>query len=315
MMDISVTDTPDYYYLGVDGGGSKTLAIVVDAQGQERGRGQAGSANHNAVGFEQALHHIYAAVEQAAHAVGRHVLLHKAWLGIAGIDGPHDYDILFPRLRSLAEIVYLTNDAELALSALENAVGVALIVGTGSIALGRDAYGKTTRAGGWGYLIGDEGSGYEMGRLGLQAAVRAVDGRGQKTILLDLFLKHWKLESANDILGQVYSDNNRAKIASLSIYVLQAAQEGDEVARTIVQQAADELALAVRAVSDALNFSHEPVPLALGGGILLHEPDFRRRVLDRIQNHLPIGPVVTVEQPALSAARAAISLAVENVSR
>ncbi|MDQ2717887.1 MAG: hypothetical protein M3Z08_23575, partial [Chloroflexota bacterium] len=138
------------HYLGVDGGGTKTLAVVVDAQGQERGRGLAGSANYNAVGLDQAIQHIHVAVEQAAQAAGCHLPLRKAWLGLAGIDRPHDYETLLPSLRSLAESVHLTNDADLALSTLEDAVGVVLIAGTGSIALGRDAHGTSRRAGGWG---------------------------------------------------------------------------------------------------------------------------------------------------------------------
>lgn len=307
-MRISADDTSDHFYLGIDGGGSKTLAIVVDAQGRERGRGLAGCANYNSAGLDQAVENIHAAVEQAMQTVRHHVLPHKAWLGIAGIDRTHDHDTLFPRLRTLAQVIHLTNDAELVLSALENALGVALIAGTGSIALGRNAHGTTARAGGWGHIVGDEGSGYDMGRQGLQAALRAIDGRGQKTILLELFLKLWNLDSADDLLGQIYPDDSKARIAGLSTHVLRAAREGDEVARTIVQRAADELALAVKAVSDTLGFAQIPVPLALGGGILLHEPDFRRQVLNRIGHYLAIGQVLVVEQPALSAARAAINL-------
>nr|MBA2286157.1 BadF/BadG/BcrA/BcrD type ATPase [Ktedonobacteraceae bacterium] len=293
------------YYLGVDGGGTKTLAIVVDAQGQERGRGLAGGANYNAVGLDQAIQHIHAAVEQAAHAAGCRLPLHKAWLGLAGVDRPYDYEALLPLLRSLAERVHMTNDADLVLSALEETVGVVLIAGTGSIALGRDARGTSRRAGGWGHVIGDEGSGYEMGRLGLQAAVRAVDGRGPRTTLLQVFMERWRLDNANDIVGYVYADEDKAKIARLATDVLTAARAGDEVAETIVRHAADELALAVSAVSNALDFPQR-IPLALGGGLLLHNPDFRAQVLHLIRQQQPIGEVVLVEEPALSAARAII---------
>ncbi|MDQ2907492.1 MAG: hypothetical protein M3Y81_28620 [Chloroflexota bacterium] len=293
-----------FYYLGVDGGGTKTLAIVVDAQGQERGRGLAGSANYNAVGLDQAIQHIHAAVEQAAQVAGCRLPLRKAWLGLAGIDRPHDYEALLPPLHSLAESVHLTNDADLALSALEDAVGVVLIAGTGSIALGRDAHGTSRRAGGWGHVIGDEGSGYEMGRLGLQAAVRAADGRGPQTTLLPILLKRWHLDNANDIVGYVYPDEDKATIARLATDVLTAAREGDEVAGTIVRHAADELALAVSVVSNALDFPQQRIPLALGGGLLLHNPDFRAQVLQRLRQQQPIGEVVLVEEPALSAARA-----------
>lgn len=296
------------YYVGVDGGGSKTLAIVVDEQGNERGRGQAGSSNSSAVGREQATRSICVAVEEAAQAAACALPLRAAWFGLAGVDRPEDHRALLPALQPLAEIIRITNDAELLLSALENAVGVAVIAGTGSIALGRDAHGASTRAGGWGYIIGDEGSGYEMGRLALQAAAQAADGRGPQTVLLDLILKHWNLSGPGDILGHVYPGGDNARIARLSTLVLAAAREGDPVARKLVQHAVDELALAALVVGDALDFEDERMPLALGGGLLVHEADLRTQVLRRIRRRRPTGQVVVVEQPALSAARASIHL-------
>jgi glucosamine kinase len=292
----------DLYYLGVDGGGSKTLAVVVDAQGKEQGRGQGGSSNYAAVGLQASIQSIRVAIEQAT---ANRFPLHKAWLGIAGIDCPEHRELIFPYLRSLANSVRLTNDADLLLSALYNTVGVALIAGTGSIALGRDASGKTTRAGGWGHLIGDEGSGYDLGRQGLQAAVRAADGRGAPTILLDLILKHWDIQSTDDIFGQIYPNENKSKIARLSTLVFQAAREGDHLAHHLVRRGANELALTALTVANALDLPPE-IPLALGGGLFIHETDFRTLTLHAIQRHRPTGQVAIVEEPALSAARALI---------
>jgi len=295
-------------FLGVDGGGSKTLAIVVDARGQERGRGLAGSANYAAVGIQQAVAHLRAAVEQAAQMAGGKILLKAAWFGLAGVDRPGDHALFLPHLQPLAETIRLTNDAELLLSALDDAVGVALVAGTGSIALGRDALGATTRAGGWGHILGDEGSGYELGRHALQAAARAADGRGPPTMLLERIMQHWSLRTANDLIGRVYGDEDKAEIARLSSIVFLAARAGDQAARKIVQRAASELALAAITVGHALDFAERRVPLALGGGLLVHEADFRAQTLRRIRRRRPIGPVVTVDQPALSAARAAIHI-------
>lgn len=302
---------PPECYLGVDGGGSKTLAIIVDGNGQELGRGQAGSSNYQAVGLLQAVRQIYAAVEQAAQAIRCTLPLRKAWLGLAGLDRPLDYQTLHPHLKPLAEIVHLTNDSELALSALDGASGVALIAGTGSITLGRDKHGKTARAGGWGHILGDEGSGYDLGRQALQAAVRSADGRGPHTSLLRHILNYWHLESAEELLSKVYGSNDKANIASLAGCVFLAAREDDEVARTIIQRAAGELALAVKTVSAALDFAEEAqkrVPLALSGGLLLHETDFRLLVLNSIHCSLATGQIVLVENPALSAARGAREL-------
>ncbi len=301
-------DQSGLYSVGVDGGGTKTIAIVVDAQGRECGRAQAGSANHSAVGFQQAVQHLHSAVEQAAEAAGCQLPLSSAWLGIAGIDRPSDHDALLPHLQALAKVIYLTNDAELVLSGLDKALGVALIAGTGSIALGRDARGKTARAGGWGHILGDEGSGYEIGRLALQAAVRAADGRGPVTSLLELIMQHWQLNEASDIIGKVYPYEDKAHIASLSALVFTAARAGDQIARRIIQHAANELALAAVTVGTALSFPTNQLPLALGGGLLVHEKVFRQQVIRCVRRRSPIGQVVVVDQPALSAARAAPAL-------
>jgi len=298
----------DRYFLGIDGGGSKTLAIIVDAMGHERGRGLAGSSNYAAVGIQQAVSQLFLAAEQAAQAAGCSLPLQAAWLGLAGIDRPEDSALLLPNVQSLAGHIYVTNDAELVLSGLEGAIGVALIAGTGSIALGRDKHGISARAGGWGHILGDEGSGYEIARLALQAAARSADGRGEPTALLDLLLRHRNLRKPEDLIGLVYRDEDKARIAQLSSLVFLAASAGDEIARQIVRHAAHELALAALTVSNALDFREGCLPLALGGGLLIHQQVFRMQVLRRLRHRRPIGPVVMVEQPALSGAHAAIKL-------
>jgi len=296
-------------YLGVDGGGSKTIAIIVDEQGRERGRGQSGCSNRSSVGFERAVKQIQAAVEAAAAAAGCQFPLRAAWFGLAGVDRAGDDSIFHPHLRSLARRVHVTNDAELILSALDNAAGVALIAGTGSVALGRDMRGNSARAGGWGYLIGDEGSGYELGRLALQVAVRAADGRGPATALLNHIIQYWSLDKADAIIEEVYSAGDTARIARLSGIVFKAARAGDAVARELVERAANELVLAALAVSRRLDFAGNPLPLALGGGLLVHEEDFRAQVLRLLGARRPLGQVAIVAEPALSAARAALRLA------
>jgi glucosamine kinase len=301
----------DTHYLGVDGGGSKTIAIIVDEQGCERGRGQSGCSNRSSVGFELAVKQIQAAVEEAAAGAGSRLPLRAAWFGLAGVDRTGDDSIFHPHLRSLAQRVHVTNDAELILSALDNAAGVALIAGTGSVALGRDMQGNNARAGGWGYLIGDEGSGYELGRLALQAAARAADGRGPATALLDLIIQHWSLDKADDIIEEVYSAGDTARIARLSGIVFKAARSADGVARELVERAANELVLAALAVSQRLDFAGKPLPVALGGGLLVHEEDFRTQVLRLLGTHRPLGQVAIVAEPALSAARAALRLAAQ----
>lgn len=308
-MSAGINASRESFYLGVDGGGTKTLAVVIDAHGAERGRARSGSANHQVVGGEHAAAQIFAAAREAAALAGARLPLGAAWLGIAGIDHPADSALMAPRLAALADVVRLTNDAELLLSALPEQVGVALIAGTGSIAVGRSAAGEVGRVGGWGHLLGDEGSGYDIGRRALMAAARAADGRGAPTLLLPRILSAWRLADALDVIGRVYQREDKGSIAQLAPLALQTAWEGDDVARRIVSDAVEELALAATTLGRRLAFGDAPLPLALGGSLLLRDAEFGRAVLSEIRHQRPVGEVVHVEQPALSAARAAMRLA------
>ena len=295
-------------FLGVDGGATKTLAVIVGADGRERGRGIAGSGNQAAVGLARAIESIRGAVAEAARLAGAGAPFRAARIGLAGVDRPGDRDRLLPHLNMLADIVRLTNDAELALTGLDNAVGVAVIAGTGSISLGRDATGKTARSGGWGHIIGDEGSGYEVGRLALKAAARASDGRGPQTALLAAIMAAWQLSRPDAMIDRVYPDGDKGEIARLSALVFAAAREGDTIARRIMHAAATELALAALAVDEMLDFPDGRLPIALAGGMLIHEADFRAMLLRRLRRRRAVGQVALVAEPALSAARAAIHL-------
>ncbi len=295
-------------YAGVDGGATKTLAVVVDSAGRERGRCAAGSGNYQAVGLRPAVDNITAAVTGAVRLAGGEPPLVAMWIGLAGVDRPEDAELLLPYLNSLAGRVRLTNDAELALTALPGALGVALISGTGSIALGRDAAGTQTRTGGWGHIIGDEGSGWEIGRSALQAVARAADGRGPRTTLVEAVMEHWELATPNGIIGKVYPDTDKSLVAGLTALVLREARKGDEVARGILDRAASELAVDVTTVGDQLHFPDGGLPLALAGGVLVNEEDFRESVLQRIREQRQLGEVAVVRDSPLSAARAAREL-------
>lgn len=299
---MSDAETPPLF-LGVDGGGSKTLAVIVDEAGYERGRGVAGSSNHEVVGLERAVGAIRDAVGKASAVAHTHLPVTAAWVGLAGIDQPRDIELLAPAVRSFAGRVRISNDAELVLSGLPHQVGVAVISGTGSIALGHDAQGTLARVGGWGHVLGDEGSGFGIGREALQCAVRAADGRGPATALLDTILGHWQLPAPEALLERVYPTFDKTAIAALAPLVLARAREGDSVACKIEARAAHELALAVMAVTRKLGFVAGPLPVAFGGGVLIHEERLRALVIRHIARTWSVDPVL-VEEPASSAARA-----------
>ena len=297
------------YFLGIDGGGSKTAAVIVDTGGIRRGQGHAGSANYHAVGLEAAVANFNQAAAQAAAEAGCTLPLAAGWIGIAGHDSSADHDLLLPYFYPLASAVRLTNDAELVLAALDQAIGVALIAGTGAIAVGRDGSGSYKRTSGWGHILGDEGSGYYVGHLALQAVVRALDGRGPSTLLERSLLDHWKLHSADELLTQVYHHAGKAEIARIAPLVFEVARSArDSVATRIMRQAARELALAALTVANELDFARDELPLALGGSLLLFEAEYRAHALQLIRRRRQVSDVTLVTEPALAAALAARTL-------
>jgi N-acetylglucosamine kinase-like BadF-type ATPase len=295
---------------GIDGGGTKTLAIVVDENGQEVGRGLMPGSNLQAVGAEEAARRITEALREAS---GDNLPLAGLCVGLAGVDRPVDREEMTAALSQtgavLPERLWLGNDAELILLSLPGGQGLGLIAGTGSIALGRDKSGRLVRAGGWGYLIGDEGSGYDLGRKALQVAAKAADGRGPQTLLLPAILKEWKLDNPTQLITVVYDPATRvADFARLSRLVSECAAQGDEVAQQLVKRAVSELARTVEAVSRQLDFGETAPGIALAGGLLLGEPALRRPLLRRLRRTARIGFSRKVSEPAVNAARAALDM-------
>ncbi|MCI0359969.1 MAG: hypothetical protein L0211_15940, partial [Planctomycetaceae bacterium] len=192
--------------------------------------------------------------------------------------------------------------------------GIALIAGTGSLAWGRNEAGETARCGGWGYLLGDEGSGFAIAISGLRAAMRAADGRGPQTDLLPHFLHHLGVPSSDALITKVYSPHmTRESLAAHSKVVFDLAST-DEVAGSIVKAGVEDLAEMVAAIARQLNLSAGGYTLAMSGGVLLHQLNFAdrvlRAVLDRLhRQHLKRpGSFAIVEEPvqgAVALARAA----------
>jgi glucosamine kinase len=296
-------------FLCVDGGGSKTVAVVLDGHGHVCGRGRAGGANYHAVGVEKAVERVRKAARQAMMEAGGALPCAAAWVGLAGIDAPVDDHALSPHLRMLAGTVRLTNDAELLLGALDRAIGVALVAGTGTIALGRDAHGTCVRASGWGHILGDEGSGYDLGHSALQAATRAADGRGPQTSLLERIVATWQLPGPIALIEHVHShaDKTKALVASLAPAVFAAAQEGDAVAARIIRRAAADLAQAALTVARKLDLP-ESLPLALGGSLLTQHPEFCEMIVGRLQRFWQVEAGIVVNDPAVTAAQMLVAL-------
>jgi N-acetylglucosamine kinase-like BadF-type ATPase len=263
--------TATKYYLGVDGGASKTAALVIDENAQQLGRGIAGPSNHLRVGIETATRNIERAVNIALVEAGMAIRqIEYAYCGIAGADHPahrqrviDSLRIFFPRGNFIVD-----NDARIALTgAVGFGSGIVIISGTGSVAFGRNDADEEARAGGWGPTIGDEGSGYAIGRDGLSAIVRAHDGRGMKTKMTELLCYDYDMCSPEDLPRFVYATTTHADdIARYGKLVIEAAKLQDEVAKEILHRAALDLAECVLAVGRRLNLNSTAFPIAYVGG-------------------------------------------------
>jgi len=264
------------YYLGVDGGASKTAALVTDEHGAALGDGLAGPSNHLRVGIETAARNIERAVNKAlvaADVTSREIVW--AYCGIAGADHPahrqevvDSLSIFFPRGNFTVD-----NDARIALTgAVGYGGGVVVIAGTGSVAFGRNEDGEEWRAGGWGPIVGDEGSGFGIARAALAAIVRAYDGRGKATAMTEMLRAEWKM-SPQDIPRFIYAPATHADdIARFGKLAIEAAERGDEVARGILDDGGRELGACVVAVARRLTMLDTVFPVSYVGGAFIAGP-------------------------------------------
>ena len=278
------------FFLGIDGGGTKTLATIVDARGCVLGTGLAGASNVDDVGVVLATANIFQAVSQArATAKLETFPFSAAFLGLAGVVSAQDRALVRGIAESLAlaraEDILIDHDCRIALAGgLSGRPGIVLIAGTGSSCYGRNANGQTWRAGGWGSLISDEGSGYWLGREGLIATVRSLDGRDAPTAITAPMLEHLEVSNPDDLLHRIYVTGlSRSEIAALAPVVIEAARASDSTALNLIRHGSSLLAECVKAVVQKLNLEPECELVLVGGifqaGEIIFAP-FRQSLLE-----------------------------------
>lgn len=295
-------------FAGVDGGGTKTAIVLVNADGEEIARDTTTTSNAAVIGHDQAGNVLREIIQSTAARTGTTGKLTAVWCGLSGSDRPEDHAALRPRLDDLTDDLRMTNDAELAIGGLPNRVGVALVSGTGSIAFGRNIDGKRTRAGGWGHIFSDEGSGYDVARQALRAFAASVDGFGPATSLVNRLMEYYQIKDPFTIINRVYDPSTtKGDIARLSTIVVDEATRGDAVAQDILDTSARDLARYADAVGRRLAIAPE-LHLATVGGMLNNVEHFRTAVIEALRQHWMIGEVIQVTDPALTAAQ---SLAAE----
>jgi N-acetylmuramic acid 6-phosphate etherase len=298
--------------LGIDGGGTKTVALL--ARRSETGwtpiaRAEAGPSNIQTAGsralraLDDVVRGVFAAAGLARQCVA------SACIGLAGAGRPDDRARLLEWAQSagVAQQIEITTDAAVLLAAgTPEGWGLAVIAGTGSIALTRNADGAAARAGGWGPLLGDEGSAYQITLAGLRAVTLAADHRAQPTALTDRFVAKLGVATPQQMVPKIYGGLDRPALAALAQVVLEAAAAGDGVAKRIVEDAVQALAQTALAAMRPVFGESTAVPVALAGGMFTGSAIYRGRFLGALSSlGIAPTPMALVSEPADGALRLA----------
>lgn len=302
--------------VGVDGGGTKTQAVILDANFAVLGEGFAGPSNPLRVGIANAAAAVREAIDRACEAAQlRRTDLVAAEVGLAGARRQE----LNARMREallglgIGEVI-VVGDADIALyGATEGAPGLIVIAGTGSICCGLNARGKRICAGGWGPVAGDEGGGAWIARQALRAIAHAVDGRGPTTSLTNTACTYFHVSDPNDLSTAIYAPSiTNERLAGFSRYVIAAAKAKDRIAREIIFEGGQELGLAAAAVIRNLKLERETFPVAYVGGVFdaAHE-----LVLASLSEEVKrVAPKAYLGPPRFSPAVAAARMAREHLN-
>ncbi|MFL6212796.1 MAG: BadF/BadG/BcrA/BcrD ATPase family protein [Blastocatellia bacterium] len=298
-------------FLGIDGGGTKTHAIITTASYKIIGEGFSGASNPVRVGFDTAVANINQAIKQACEQ--SHITPHDITAGcaaIAGISHPIHYHTMRKALDARLRMNHLelVTDARAALEgALDGRQGIVLIAGTGSIAMGMNEARQVERSGGWGPTLGDEGSGYDIARQALKAVAASFDGRAPRTVLTERICRELGITSAKDLPGVIY--NNEAastQIASLARLVADTATQGDAVARQILAQAGRDLGELAVSVIRKLNLESVAFRVAYVGSVFKAGECVLEPLRDAV---LKVAPRAEVSPPLRSPEIGAVKLA------
>lgn len=298
------------YVIGIDAGGTKTVCMLADEQGRILSEARGPGANLQAAGELEVEKVLHTVMDQAIG--GRAIVPDAIALGIAGVDRPDDAAVIRAIMRRIGAHarILVVNDALVALvAAAGDDPAIVIIAGTGSIAYGRNAAGQAARAGGWGFILGDEGSGYWIGRRALRSVVREADGRGHATKLTAMVLAHFGLQRPEELVHVIYQPTMKPpSIAALARWVQQAADEGDAVARRILDRAVRELMLSAQSVTRQLHMEEAAFPFVLAGGILRALPRLSRDLQTSLVELAPRAHVMMLStEPAVGAVRLALA--------
>ncbi len=258
------------YFLGIDAGGTKTEAIILNQYGEVVGIGRSGPGNYEGIGLEEAKRNWLLAINRARKNLGDIVFEH-ACFGLAGADFPEDFLMLEKEVKSLnvAKEFLVENDAPIALRAGSKEFwGVIIVMGTGNNGYGRAKDGRWYRYFGEGYIFGDWGGASSVVQDILFHAFRSYDGRGDKTILEEKVLKFFGVKDYVELAKKLYYDPSEyGKALGLAPILFEALREGDNVARNIVEKIVNETVISAYNLMTKLDLLKDEPPLVLAGSL------------------------------------------------
>lgn len=294
----------EFPLLAIDGGGTKTIAVITDEKGNVLSTGKSGTANYHVAGKKGAINTLKEVITKAVNNLKEHyypdrfveISFQKCVFALAGIDTSIDQvnvdEIVSQALaKSGVKInkVIIENDAlSVLLGATNNQPGAILIAGTGSIVFAHDGKDNYVRTGGLGHRLGDEGSGYWIGKQAISAILKMHDGRGPKTLLQELVLEHFNFTDHEALYNWVYSpDFSIHQVGALAKIVEKANYQEDAVSRTILERSADELYQLVSTAVKRIGITEVPFKLLLLGGVLQNSDFVKGQLLDRVKQTMP----------------------------
>lgn len=289
------------YVIGVDGGGTKTDAILAETTGVVIARAIGGPTNPNLISKEQLLstfkmlfQRLY---EQAPMAFDKVTLIFAGVSGAGSSDSQRQvHDTIAKLVLRNVEIQVVPDSVNALYSGTYGKPGIVQISGTGSITYGLDHEGRESRVGGWGYLFGDEGSGYDIGRRGIQAVLKCEDGLSSKTVLTDMLFSRFHVSTTRDLIQKIVSsDTPKDCISPTSELVFNAYKEGDIVAQEIITSVCKEISACIIALYKKSFIETDCLPVVLVGGVFTD----KNILPSMIQRELLTVPNLTVTLPEL----------------
>lgn len=301
------------FILAIDGGGSKTKTLCADQSGQVVGEGLSGASSLTATSVGAAGFSLRESIRQATEKLPTDYRIPHLVMGLAGMDTQSEQARAYEAFKKITsqfrvEKFILVNDIQIALeSGTDKPNAIALIAGTGSNCFARNAEGKTTRIGGMDFLLTDQGSGYAIGRRAMREAVKSYDGRTKKSVLEQLVCAHFQIDSIADLKDKVHNPLiSKTRVAELAIICFDAAWQGDEVAKQIIQDAVAQLIITIEAAVSKLDLADRDTDLVLAGSIATKD-QISKVLKEQLQKkYLQLNIVVPEKAPVYGALKMAV---------